>query len=109
MVGVASAAVSAKSGSGNVRVTNAHADVSLKTATGDLVVGSIRRGQVEAKNATGNIRVGVVAGVPVWTDIKTVTGSVSSTLEGAGRPDEGQEYVELRAKTVSGDIYLEQK
>lgn len=109
VVGVASAAVSAKSGSGNVRVADAQADVSLKTATGDLVVGSIRRGQVEAKNATGDIRVGVVAGVPVWTDIKTVTGSVSSTLEGAGQPDEGQEYVELRAKTVSGDIYLEQK
>ncbi len=109
VVGVAGAAVSAKSGSGNVRVADAQADVSLKTATGDLVVGSIARGQVEAKNATGDIRVGVVAGVPVWTDIKTVTGSVSSTLEGAGQPDEGQAYVELRAKTVSGDIYLEQK
>lgn len=109
VVGLAAAAVNAKSGSGNVRVTDAHGDLSLKTATGDVVVGSVRHGQVEAKNATGDIRVGVVAGVPVWTDINTVTGSVSSTLEGAGQPDEGQEYVELRAKTVSGDIYLEQK
>jgi hypothetical protein len=33
---------------------------------------------------------------------------VRSDLEGAGEPEEGQDYIELRAKTVSGDIQLEQ-
>ena len=44
----------------------------------------------------------------MWTDISSVTGSVRSNLQGAGQPAEGQDYIELRAKTVSGDVYLEQ-
>lgn len=38
------------------------------------------------------------------TDI--VSGRVHSDLDGAGEPAEGQDYVELRAKTVSGDVVL---
>jgi hypothetical protein len=44
----------------------------------------------------------------VWTDVNTVTGSVASNLESAGKPAEGQDYVELRATTVSGDVRLVQ-
>ena len=69
----------------------------------------MHRGQLQAKNVSGDIRVGIPAGVPVWTDVSSVTGEVTSTLEAAGRPDEGQDYVELRAKTVSGDVHLEQR
>jgi hypothetical protein len=53
--------------------------------------------------------VGIPSGVPVWTDVSTLTGSVTSNLVGAGEPAEGQPYVELRAKTVSGDVRLEQR
>ena len=55
------------------------------------------------------MRVGVPAGLPVWTDVSTVTGSVSSDLEGAGQPADGEPFLALRARTVSGDIYLEQR
>ena len=68
----------------------------------------MRRGQLTAKNVSGDIRVGVPAGVPVWTDITSLTGSVRSNLEGAGEPEEGQDFIELRARTVSGDVHLEQ-
>ena len=44
----------------------------------------------------------------MWTDISCITGQVSSNLQGAGQPEEGQDYIEVRAKTVSGDIHLEQ-
>ena len=96
-------------GSGDLRVHEAGADVRLTTASGDLVVDTIHRGQLQAKNVSGDIRVGIPAGVPVWTDVTSVNGEVTSTLEGAGRPAEGQDYVELRAKTVSGDVHLEQR
>src|SRR6476469_4385358 len=107
-IGTATGAVQVKSGSGDLRVDDAMHDVGLSTASGDLVVGQVHRGQLTAKNVSGDIRVGVPSGVPVWTDISTMTGSVRSSLEGAGEPSDGQDYIELRAKTVSGDILLEQ-
>lgn len=108
-IGSATGAVTVKSGSGDTRVRDAHADVQISTASGDLVVDLMRRGQLQAKNVSGDIRVGIPGGVPVWTDVTSVTGHVSSSLQGAGQPAEGQDYVELRAKTVSGDIHLEQR
>ena len=97
-----------KSGSGDVRVAEAHTDLSVSTASGDVVVGVIREGKLKAKAVSGDVLVGVPAGVPVWTDISAVSGQVSSTLEGTGQPEDGQDYVEIRATTVSGDIRLEQ-
>ncbi len=108
LVGTALEAISVKSGSGDLRVREASGDVALNTASGDLLVDRMLGGALSAKNASGDIVVGVPAGIPVWTDVSTVTGSVRSSLVGAGAPAEGQEYVELRAKTVSGDISLEQ-
>jgi len=107
-VGSAQDSLSVRSGSGDMRVRDASSDVLLSTASGDLVVDRMHRGQLTAKNVSGDIRVGIPAGVPVWTDISTMTGSVRSGLQGAGEPEEGQDFVELRAKTVSGDIALTQ-
>jgi hypothetical protein len=44
----------------------------------------------------------------VWTDLTTVSGAIRSDLEGVGQPEDGAEHLELRAKTVSGDIVLKQ-
>ena len=54
------------------------------------------------------MRVGIPAGTPVWTDVNTVTGSIASNLESVGKPVDGQDHVELRATTVSGDVRLVQ-
>jgi DUF4097 and DUF4098 domain-containing protein YvlB len=108
-IGRAQGSVELKSGSGDMRVHEMQTDASLSTASGDLVVDLIHRGQLAARNVSGDITIGVAGGVPVWTDVNTVTGSVSSSLQGAGQPEEGQDHIELRAKTVSGDIYLEQR
>lgn len=97
-----------KTGSGDLVVGAAHGDVALTTGSGDLEVRSIAAGRVQVKGASGDVRVGVPAGVPVWTDVSTVSGRIHSTLDGAGEPEPGADYVELRAKTVSGDILLTQ-
>ena len=70
------------------------------------MIGSANRGRLTAKGASGDVHVGIPAGVPVWTDISTVSGEIRSNLHGAGEPGEGADHVELRAKTVSGDIVL---
>jgi DUF4097 and DUF4098 domain-containing protein YvlB len=97
---------SAKTGSGDLRVVSAHGSVSLSTGSGDCTVDRIDRGQVQVKGASGSVRIGLPAGVPVWTDITTVTGTIRSELAGAGQPTEGQDHVEVRAKTATGDIVL---
>ena len=107
-IGTARGDVQVKSGSGDLRVRQAHGDVALSTASGDLIVGRMERGELQAKNVSGDIHVGIPANIPVWTDVSAITGRVSSNLAGAGQPEEGQDYIEVRAKTVSGDIVLEQ-
>jgi DUF4097 and DUF4098 domain-containing protein YvlB len=104
----ASGEVTAKTGSGNLTVDVAEGDVSLTTGSGDLAVRRAVRGRVTGKGASSDIHIGIPAGTPVWTDINTVTGSIRSGVTGAGQPGDGQDHVELRARTVSGDIILEQ-
>lgn len=95
-----------KTGSGDLEVGDASHDLTLTTGSGDLVVSRLRHGRISAKGASGDVRIGVLAGVPVWTDISTVAGDIRSNLSGAGRPEEGADHIEIRARTVSGDIVL---
>jgi DUF4097 and DUF4098 domain-containing protein YvlB len=107
-IGTTVAPVAIKSGSGDVVVTEAHDDVALSTGSGDLVVGAAHRGKYTIKGASGDVRLGIPAGTPVWTDITTLSGRIDSDLQGTGEPVEGQDHVEVRAKTASGSVVLRQ-
>jgi DUF4097 and DUF4098 domain-containing protein YvlB len=107
-VSEAAAPVALKSGSGDLSVGVATCDASLSAASGDLRVGRITGGQARLKNVSGDIRLGIPEGTPVWTDISTTTGRVRSTLTPTGAPTNGQSHVEVRASSVTGDIHLEQ-
>ncbi len=104
----AESATTVKTGSGDLHVDLALSDVELSTASGDLSVGRFTQGSLVAKNVSGDVRVGIPAGIPVWTDVSSMTGRVGSDLQGAGQPTEGQPHIEVRAKTISGDVMLEQ-
>lgn len=95
-----------KTGSGDLRVVDADDDVSLSTGSGDLLVDTARRGRFTVKGASGDVRIGIPAGVPVWTDINTVSGRIRSDIDGTGEPEAGADHVEVRAKVVSGDVHL---
>lgn len=105
-VGTANGRAVVKTGSGDLNVRTANADVSLSTGSGDLSIGTARRGRVSAKGASSDVHIGIPAGTPVWTDLNTITGSIRSNLESVGAPQEGQDHIELQARTVSGDITL---
>ena len=108
-IGATGGALAVKTGSGDVRVGESGDDVSFSTGSGDLMVDVARRGRLLAKGASGDVRIGIPAGTPVWTDISTVSGRVSSDLQGVGEPAEGQDHVEIRTKTASGSITLQQR
>jgi DUF4097 and DUF4098 domain-containing protein YvlB len=95
-----------KTGSGDLEIAHAGDGVSMSTGSGDMKIGSAAKGKFSAKGASGDVQIGVPAGIPVWTDLTTVSGTIHSDLQGAGQPEAGQDYIELRAKTVSGDIEL---
>jgi DUF4097 and DUF4098 domain-containing protein YvlB len=98
-----------KTGSGDVRFREATTEVSVMTGSGDLMIDTAREGRFHAKGASGSIHVGIPAGLPVWTDITTLSGRIHSDVEGAGEPVAGSPHVELRASTVSGDVVLTQR
>ena len=107
-IGTSNGPAAVKTGSGDLKVIDANTDVSLVTGSGDLLVGTAHRGRFTMKGASGDVHIGIPAGLPVWTDISTLSGAIRSNLESAGEPAEGADHVELRAKTVSGDIVLTQ-
>ena len=49
-----------------------------------------------------------VPGTPVWTDVRTASGRLSSDLPSTGEPAPDQPYLEVRATTASGDVTLHQ-
>ena len=95
-----------KTGSGDLEIRHASDGVSMSTGSGDMKIGTATKGKFSAKGASGDVLIGVPAGIPVWTDLTTVSGTIHSDLRGAGQPEPGADYIELRAKTVSGDIQL---
>ena len=107
-IGTSNAPAVVKTGSGDLVVTESRDDVAMTTGSGDFVVRTANRGRLTAKGASGDVHVGIPAGVPVWTDISTVSGEIRSGLDAVGEPGEGADHVEVRAKSVSGDIVLTQ-
>lgn len=95
-----------KTGSGEIHVGRAGQDLTLSSGSGDLTVERTEQGRMVGKSGSGNLRVGIPAGVPVWTDARTGSGRIRSDLPGTGAPQQGQPYVELRATTGSGDVTL---
>ena len=107
-VGAASSSVAIKTGSGDAQVVSLSDDLVYTTGSGDLVVVSADAGRITAKSASGDVRVGVRAGTPVWTDIRTVSGRLHSDLPRTGEPADDQPFLEIRATTASGDVTLHQ-
>jgi hypothetical protein len=105
-LGTCAGLVMAKTGSGAVSVDDASDDVTVKTGSGSITVGVMRRGRAVLKGASGNVSIGIPAGTPVWTDVRTANGRVRSDLPSVGQPEPGADYVEVRASTASGNVQL---
>ena len=96
----------AKTGSGDLTIDQTFADVSLSSGSGDLEIRCAHHGRINLTSASGDCRVGVPAGVPVWTDISTRSGRIESDLASTGEPDPDQPFVAVRIVSASGNVTL---
>src|SRR5471030_730175 len=100
-------AVSIATASGNVTIGEAYDNVSSNTVSGDQSHGAVMTGHVSAHSVSGDVRIGVRRGSRVFLDCNTVSGDTSSELELTPDAPAGDgPLVEIKAKTVSGDIKI---
>ena len=100
-------AANVNSASGDVSIGEAYDNVSANTVSGDQEHGAVMRGHVAAHSVSGDVTIGVRRGSKVYLDCNTVSGDTSSELElTTDAPDGDGPLVEIRAKTVSGDIRI---
>lgn len=100
-------AASVNSASGDVTIGEAYDNVSANTVSGDQEHGAVMRGNVSAHSVSGDVTIGVRRGSKVYLDCNTVSGDTTSELElSTDAPAGDGPLVEIRAKTVSGDIRI---
>lgn len=92
--------------SGDASVDVAHGSVTGKTASGDLRVGRVERGQVNVDGASGDVYLGVASGTAAWLDVTSLSGDVASQLDQSDQPSDGEQTVEIRIRTLSGDVVI---
>jgi Putative adhesin len=94
--------------SGDFWIRDAGASVHANTVSGDQRIEAVVEGAVEAHSVSGDVLIGVRRGSRVYVDVNTISGSTSSELDlGEASVEESDDQgplVELRAKTVSGDV-----
>lgn len=106
-VEVVGGAVSVATASGDLRIGEAHDDVSANTVSGDQDHEVVTQGRLNATSVSGDISIGVRRGSKVYLDCNTISGDTSSELAvSTDAPAGDGPLVEIRAKTVSGDIRI---
>ena len=101
----ATANLQAKSASGDVRVREFDGNLRANTASGDIDVPSAA-GALELRTASGSIGVGVAGDLPAWLDVNSVSGDVDISLDASNQPAAGDPFVSIKASTASGDISI---
>jgi DUF4097 and DUF4098 domain-containing protein YvlB len=102
----AEAQLDVRTASGDVSVGEADGPVSARTASGDVSLGTVRGESVTALSASGEIEIGVGAGIAVWLDCSSLSGTVHSSLDAAESQSPDRPTLQIRANTTSGDITI---
>jgi DUF4097 and DUF4098 domain-containing protein YvlB len=92
---------------GGISVLRAQGDVEARTAHGQIRIGEVAQGLVTLTSAFGEIEVGIRKGSAAKLDLHTVAGQVRNFLETVPGPGQGDDIVEVRAQTFDGDIVIE--
>jgi DUF4097 and DUF4098 domain-containing protein YvlB len=95
--------------SGDVTVREAADSVKVESVSGDVQLDAVESGDVQLNSISGDLRVGIKRGSRVGVDATAVSGDLDSDIElGSDEGARGEEgpLVELRARTISGDLRI---
>lgn len=95
-----------KTGSGDLHVARPLGDVTMSSGSGDVVVDRAAPTTITLRGASTDARVAIPAGLPVWTDVTSLSGSVRADTSPRGEPTDDRPHLTLRVSTVSGDVHL---
>jgi DUF4097 and DUF4098 domain-containing protein YvlB len=104
-VGAAHGDLRVSAANGNIAIDAAHASVAAKSANGDVRLNDAARGSAVLETKLGDVEIGIREGTAAWLDVRAAAGRVHNALEAAEAPD-GGETVEVRARTVAGDVLI---
>ena len=99
-------ALRARASNGGILVGRTGGAVDAATAHGDIRIGEVGPGAVGLKTAMGELEVGVPDGMPAYLDVQTSFGNVQNQLSQSGAPRDGEQHVEIHARTAYGDIVI---
>ena len=95
--------------SGDVLVTRAADDVSIGTASGDVRIDRYDGSNVAVKCISGDVLIGLPAGIRVEPDISTLSGRTVLPEPSSTAPTGERRVVRVGLKTVTGDIRIERR
>jgi DUF4097 and DUF4098 domain-containing protein YvlB len=104
---IARGPVNVTSVSGDISIGEAYDNVNANSVSGDQDHGAVMQGVVAAHSVSGDVTIAVRRGSKAFLDCTTVSGDTTSELElTSDQPAGDGPLVEIRAKTVSGDIRI---
>jgi hypothetical protein len=92
--------------SGDLTVTRATADVTARSAYGQISIGEQVRGNASLSGSYGTVTVGIPTGTAAYLDVRSDHGQVRTELERASEPRPDIERAAIRARTSYGDITI---
>jgi DUF4097 and DUF4098 domain-containing protein YvlB len=95
--------------SGDVTVREAKEGVKVESVSGDVQLDSVEAGNVELNSISGDLRIGIKRGSRLAVDANAVSGDLRSDIElGTEAEAAGEDgpLVDLRARTISGDLRI---
>jgi DUF4097 and DUF4098 domain-containing protein YvlB len=93
--------------SGDVMLGSVSGQCTVASVSGDVAIESLVAGGLRANAVSGDVRVAVERGLRLWIDAQSVSGSMRSDLDlGESSSAEEGDVVELRIRTVSGDVHV---
>jgi DUF4097 and DUF4098 domain-containing protein YvlB len=105
-LGFVGGAINVNAVSGDVEIGEAASESRVTTVSGDQQHEAVSTGNVTAQSVSGDIMIAVRRGSRVYLDCNTLSGDTSSELDMTGEPAADGPLIEIKAKTVSGDIRI---
>lgn len=99
--------VKANAVSGDLDLGETGGKVDVNSVSGDLEIARATAGPITVNAVSGDVRLAIARGAPVWLDIRSLSGDMVSELTPSDAPGDGEgPVIEIRGKTVSGDVRI---